>query len=32
MQLVRPIVDGNIIGNGGIINLMAYSVVKNEPY
>lgn len=30
-QVMTPFI-GNIIGDGGIINLMAYSVVKNEPY
>ena len=30
-QVITPLI-GNIIGNEGIINLSAYSVVKNEPY
>lgn len=30
-QVFTPLI-GNIIGNDGIINLTAYSVVKNEPY
>jgi Flp pilus assembly pilin Flp len=30
-QVFTPLI-GNIIGDGGIINLTAYSVVKNEPY
>jgi len=30
-QVMTPLI-GNIIGDGGIINLSAYSVVKNEPY
>jgi len=30
-HVMTPLI-GNIIGNGGVINLMAYSVVKNEPY
>ncbi|HEV8388459.1 MAG TPA: TadE/TadG family type IV pilus assembly protein [Dongiaceae bacterium] len=30
-QVFTPLI-GNIIGNDGIINLVAYSVVKNEPY
>lgn len=30
-QIITPLI-GNIVGNGGIINLTAYSVVKNEPY
>lgn len=30
-QVFTPLI-GNIIGNGGIIDLVAYSVVKNEPY
>lgn len=30
-QVMTPLI-GNIIGHGGIINLSAYSVVKNEPY
>lgn len=30
-QVFTPLI-GNMIGNGGVINLTAYSVVKNEPY
>jgi Flp pilus assembly protein TadG len=30
-QVFTPMI-GNIIGNGGVIKLTAYSVVKNEPY
>jgi Flp pilus assembly pilin Flp len=30
-QIMTPLI-ANIIGDGGIINLTAYSVVKNEPY
>jgi Flp pilus assembly pilin Flp len=30
-QVYTPLM-GNIIGDNGIINLVAYSVVKNEPY
>jgi Flp pilus assembly pilin Flp len=30
-QVFTPLI-GNVIGNGGVINLSAYSVVKNEPY
>jgi len=30
-KVMTPVI-GNIIGDGGIINLSAYSVVKNEPY
>jgi len=30
-QVFTPLI-GNMIGNDGIINLVAYSVVKNEPY
>lgn len=30
-QVITPLI-GNILGDGGIINLSAYSVVKNEPY
>jgi hypothetical protein len=30
-QVMTPLI-GNIIGHDGIINLSAYSVVKNEPY
>ncbi len=30
-QIMTPLI-GNVVGDGGIINLMAYSVVKNEPY
>jgi Flp pilus assembly pilin Flp len=30
-QVFTPLI-GNVIGNSGIINLVAYSVVKNEPY
>jgi len=30
-KVITPLM-GNIIGDGGIINLSAYSVVKNEPY
>jgi Flp pilus assembly pilin Flp len=30
-QVITPLM-GNIIGDGGIIDLTAYSVVKNEPY
>jgi Flp pilus assembly pilin Flp len=30
-QVFTPLI-GNMIGNGGVINLVAYSVVKNEPY
>lgn len=30
-QVFTPLI-GNVIGNDGIINLVAYSVVKNEPY
>jgi Flp pilus assembly pilin Flp len=30
-QVMTPLI-GNIIGDDGIINLSAYSVVKNEPY
>lgn len=30
-QVFTPLI-GNIIGNGGVIHLTAYSVVKNEPY
>lgn len=30
-KVMTPLI-GDIIGNGGVIELMAYSVVKNEPY
>jgi len=30
-QVFTPLI-GQFVGNGGIIDLMAYSVVKNEPY
>jgi Flp pilus assembly pilin Flp len=30
-HVMTPLI-GNVIGNDGVINLMAYSVVKNEPY
>jgi Flp pilus assembly pilin Flp len=30
-QVITPLI-GDVIGDGGIINLSAYSVVKNEPY
>jgi Flp pilus assembly pilin Flp len=30
-QVITPLI-GNIVGDHGIINLSAYSVVKNEPY
>ncbi len=30
-QVMTPLI-GNIVGDDGIIDLMAYSVVKNEPY
>jgi Flp pilus assembly pilin Flp len=30
-QVMTPLI-GDVIGNDGIINLVAYSVVKNEPY
>ena len=30
-EVMTPLM-GKILGDGGIINLMAYSVVKNEPY
>jgi Flp pilus assembly pilin Flp len=30
-EVMTPLM-GQILGEGGIINLMAYSVVKNEPY
>lgn len=30
-QVITPLI-GDVIGNEGIINLSAYSVVKNEPY
>lgn len=30
-KVMTPLI-GDIIGNGGVIDLMAYSVVKNEPY
>jgi Flp pilus assembly pilin Flp len=30
-QIMTPFI-GNIVGDNGVINLVAYSVVKNEPY
>lgn len=30
-QIITPLI-GNMIGDGGVIDLTAYSVVKNEPY
>ena len=30
-QIITPLI-GNVVGDDGIINLSAYSVVKNEPY